>query len=255
MATDPTDAETLLNRLMSLAMQGVDVEQAFFAALLEETVYVHKPANDRSRNLRLVQFPHPSTGALLLPFFSDIHQALEAVNAELEVVAIRGRELFEITMGATLILNPNRRYCLLYPEEIQRLLNCKDIGPVAATDIQDGIPVDLEAMIPPAEWITGPLAKTYAGIPGVETATLALTRSRDESAPGQIVIVVVVPDAEVERSVRATAVAIGDSCELRGVTLDVLTVRPCELSPAGHLAPFYSRSAKTKPPNGRSGVH
>jgi hypothetical protein len=255
MATDPTDAKDSLEHLMALAIQGKDPEQAFFSALLEETVYVHRPAKDRSRNLRLVQFPHPATGALLLPFFSDIHQAREAGNAEVEVVAIQGRQLFQVTLGATLILNPNRRYCVLYPEEIQQLLDGKRLGPVATTDIQDEIPLDLEAMIPPAEWITLPLAETYAGIPGVEAATLAISKSRDENVPGQIVIVVVVADAEVERSVRATTVAIGDSCELHNATLDVLTVRPGETSPAGHLSPFYSRSASPKWPAGRSGVH
>ena len=118
-----------LQRLMELSYNDPSAEPAFFAALLGATVYAHKPAHDTAPNLRLIQFPHPETGADLLPFFTDLQQARAASSPRVEIVKMTGRQLLEITLGATLILNPNSRYCMFYPEEVRLLLQGKGVLP------------------------------------------------------------------------------------------------------------------------------
>src|SRR3546814_10503095 len=78
-----------------------------------------------------MQFPLPDIGHMVLPFFSEETQARVAAGTTAKVVALTGRDLFELTRGATLMLNPNGTNCTLYPEEIAALL---DRGEVAIVD-------------------------------------------------------------------------------------------------------------------------
>lgn len=85
---------------MARSMEDASAEPAFMAALLDAMVYVHAPLNDRPGNLRLVSFPHPQTGAYLVPFFSDRRQAEEASGPKIRIIGLTGRKLFEVTTGA-----------------------------------------------------------------------------------------------------------------------------------------------------------
>src|SRR3546814_4427788 len=78
-----------------------------------------------------MQFPLPDSGHMVLPFFSEETQARAAAGTTAKVVALTGRDLLELTRGATLMLNPNGTNCPLYPEEIAALL---DRGEVARSD-------------------------------------------------------------------------------------------------------------------------
>ena len=59
---------------------------------------------------------------MVLPFFSDRKQAEEASVGKVGIVAMSGRRLFELTQGATLMLNPNPDRAALYPPEVSALL-------------------------------------------------------------------------------------------------------------------------------------
>src|SRR5688572_4963260 len=124
-----------LTRLMHHALADKTAEPAFFRALLEATVYAHAPRHDRSGRLRFIQFTTPE-GLTVLPFFSDPAQANAAAGSAARVVVATGRQLFALTRGATLMLNPNQVSCVLYPEEIASLL---DHGEVAVMDQVDVI--------------------------------------------------------------------------------------------------------------------
>lgn len=104
------------------ALADKTAEPAFFRALLDALVYAHTPRNDRHARLRFIQFVTPE-GLTVLPFFSDEVQARAAAGTAATVVAMTGRELFGLTRGATLMLNPNETNCVLYPEEISALLD------------------------------------------------------------------------------------------------------------------------------------
>lgn len=238
-----SSGSSTLELLMAQCQTDPSAEPAFFAALLEAAVYVHAPRHDTAENLRLIQFPHPESGAHLLPFFSDVQQATEASNPRIRIVQLTGRKLFEITLGATLILNPNRHYLILYPEEVEMLLQGKVLPPVQRIEPEEFGPAVLEPATGALDWLVIPLRELYAGIPGIQSASLAERTSPEGRLPKDLVIVVVVSDADSERTSRATGAAINESCMAYPATVDIATLRPDEAHPWAMLPPFYVKAA------------
>jgi len=232
----------VLEELMAASFDEPCAEQAFFKALLDAAVYVHKAANDPSPVMRLVQFPHPETGALLLPFFTDLRQAQIASSARVQIVRMTGRELFEATLGATLILNPNSRYCLIYPEEARLLLAGEAIPPIHRLKNNEEGGVELEPAAGEYGWLINPLRDTYAKITGVVSAALGQRAGAEAGTKADLVIVVVVSAADEERVAHATAVVLRDACAGYGASVDVGTIRLGERNPWASLPTFYARS-------------
>lgn len=106
-----------LARLMLEALADKAAEPAFFRGLLDATVYAHVPRHDRSGRLRLIQFTTPE-GLTVLPFFSDEVQAKAAARSAATVVVLMGRQLLELTRGATLMLNPKRSTAYCTPKRL-----------------------------------------------------------------------------------------------------------------------------------------
>lgn len=185
-----------LEVLMARSMEDASAEPAFMAALLDATIYVHAPAKDRPGNLRLVSFPHPQTGVYLVPFFSDWRQAEESSSTRVRIIAMTGRRLFEITMGATLILNPNRRYCLFYPEEVTLLLQGKALPPAVRIDDEKELARQLEPVVQPPEWLVAAMDGLFSGIAGVESAAVARCVPLHDEEPERLVIVAFVSEGE-----------------------------------------------------------
>lgn len=124
-----------LQTLLEIARSTADsvgrrqAEEAVFKALLDSTVYAHVPSGPTPPNrIRFVQFVRPDNKQTVLPFFSDRHQAEKASAGKVGIVAMSGRRLFELTQGATLMLNPNRERVALYPPEISALLAGRTLG-------------------------------------------------------------------------------------------------------------------------------
>ena len=236
---------SVLEELMTASFDDPSMEPAFFKALLEAAVYVHKAANDPSPVVRLVQFPHPETGALLLPFFTDLRQAQIASSARVQIVRMTGRELFEATLGATLILNPNSRYCLIYPEEARLLLAGAAIPPIHRLKNNEEGGVELEPAAGEYGWLIDPLRDTYAQITGVVSAALGQRAGAEAGKKADLVIVVVVSAADEERVAHATTALLKDACAGYGANVDIGTIRPGAAHPCASLSSFYIRSAGT----------
>jgi hypothetical protein len=243
MSLKQPDRKPSFEELMARSMEDPSAEPAFMAALLEATVYVHAPVKDRPGNLRLVSFPHPQTGVYLIPFFSDRGQAEESSSPSIRIIDMTGRQLFEITPGATLILNPNRRYCLFYPEEVALLLQGKALPPPMRVTDYEEFARPLEPMAHPPDWLIKALNGLFAGIPGVESAAIARRMPLDGNELDELVIVVVVSDADAERVGRAATVALKEACERAKTNLDVLTIRPDEGHSYDQLPQVYTRKA------------
>ncbi|WP_235605145.1 SseB family protein, partial [Rhodanobacter sp. FW104-R8] len=107
----------------------VGAEQVFYKALLEATVYAHVPIEPApSDRIRFIQFIRPDNGQTVLPFFSEREQAEVAAAGRVAIMAMAGRRLFELTRGATLMLNPNRDQLTFYPPEVGALLEGRPLG-------------------------------------------------------------------------------------------------------------------------------
>jgi hypothetical protein len=245
MGDTPTEGQPSLEQLMFLSYNDPAAEPAFFAALLDATVYMHVPKNDRSGRLRLVSFPHPKTGTYLVPFFTDRQQADEASSPRVSVVSLTCRTLFEIAPGATFILNPNRQYCLFYPEEVALLLQGKTLAPTAKFETDSDVAI--EPVLEPPTWLVTTLTDLYRAIPGVERAVLV---RRIRSAAGgeeELVVIAIVSDAEAERVGRATTVSLKESCERWGACVDLMTLSPASNYPIDRFPAFYIRATSTQP--------
>lgn len=232
-----------LEDLMDRSMEDASAEPAFMAALLEATVYVHAPAKDRPGNLRLVSFRHPQTGVYLVPFFSDRRQAEESSSPRVRIIAMTGRRLFQITMGVTLILNPSRRYCLFYPEEVTLLLQGKALPPAVRIDDEKELARPLEPVVQPPEWLVAAMDGLFIDIAGVQSAAVARCVPSGADEKERIVVVVVVSDADAERVGRATTVALKEACERTKTSLDVLTIGPYENHPYSEFPKIYARGS------------
>ncbi len=247
MSLKQPDRKPSFEELMARSMEDPSAEPAFMAALLEATVYVHAPVKDRPGNLRLVSFPHPQTGVYLIPFFSDRAQAEESSSPSIRIIEMTGRQLFEITPGATLILNPNRRYCLFYPEEVALLLQGKALPPPIRVTDHEEVARRLEPMAQPPEWLIKALDGLFAGIPGVESAAIARRVPPHADDLDELVIVVVVSDADAERTARAATVVLTEPCERARVILDLLTITTRLHHPYGDFPQVYKRREQLSP--------
>ena len=234
-----------LEELRRLAKDQRD-EVPFFRALLNAAVYAHAPLSDDSGRVRFVQFAHPDTQALLLPFFSDAQQAHEASGGMRKVLVMTGRDFFELTLGATLMLNPNQDQVTLYPEEVQGLL---ESGTVAAIDIerlQEGMEIGFRLPIHAPDWLEARLRDLFTQLPYVETAYLAEMIRPDDRENFVLVIAAGVAPENAERAGRAISTKLPACCEGLQIAIDLMTFDPASESPEWvhslGVLPFYKRA-------------
>jgi len=236
-----------LDTLMQRALADKTVEPVFFRALLEATVYAHTPRAGHNGRLRLIQFALPDNGRMVLPFFSDEAQVRAAAGSAATIVMLTGRQLFEITRGATLMLNPNSTSCTLYPEEIAALLDQDEVAIVDQVEVREPKPMEFREPDPLPTWLTDPLIVLYAQLPSVQVAYLVEVRTPGDLDPERVGLLIVlgVPSMETERAARATITAIQPLCHIREIAVDLTAFIPG--APPGWirdavLAPFYVRS-------------
>ena len=227
---------------MQQALTDKSAEPAFFRALLEATVYAHVPRHDRSGRVRFIQFTTPE-GLLVLPFFTEERQARTAAGSATTVVVLTGRQLFEWTRGATLMLNPNDVSCTLYPEEIAALLDHGEVAVVERVDT-GGQQLVIEPASEIPGWLIDRLVALYAGLACVEAAYVASIGTPDDPQRG-LLIAVAVPSKDAERAARATTTELQAHCQALQMPVDLTAFEPGELPDwikGTDLKPFYVRS-------------
>lgn len=232
-----------LARLMHLALADKSAEPDFFRALLEATVYAHVPRNSRGGRLRFIQFTTPA-GLTVLPFFTDELQARTAGGSAATVVVLTGRQLFEWTRGAALMLNPNDVSCTLYPEEIAALLDHGEVAIVERVDTGDQ-----QLWIGPTSkqpvWLIDQLIALYAGFVSVEAAYLADIGTPDDPERRGLLIAVAVPTQDAERVARATTTELQANCRALQIIVDLTTFEPGALPDwlkEARIEAFYLRA-------------
>lgn len=245
-----TNALHDLNDLLAQALKDKTLEPAFLRALLGARVYAHVPSTMQGRNLAFIQFPLPKTGRLVLPFFSDEKQARDAAGTRARVITMMGRQLFELTRGATLILNPNGASCTLYPEEIAALLERGEVAAVEKLDAAGIEHMEFREPDPVPTWLIDPLIGLYLQLSAVEAAYVAEFRRLNDSTQGTagLLIAVGVEVVETEHVARATITLIQPLCRTLDVPVD-LTAFVSNAMPdwirRAQLTPFYQRPERS----------
>lgn len=231
-----------LTRLLQQALDDPRAEPPFFRALLAATVYAHAPRGDRSGGLRFLQVTTPE-GLTALPFFSDEHQAKAAANSVATVAVLTGRQLFEATRGATLMLNPTTVGCVLYPEEVAALLDQGEVAIVEQIKV-DGQSLRIGPVAASAAVALDRLATLYTGLSSVTAAYAAQVQSPHAPEQG-LLIAIAVASGAAEHAVRATITALQAQPQGLEVPMDLTTFEPgalpAWLKDAG-IQPFHQRA-------------
>ncbi|WP_165782324.1 SseB family protein [Solilutibacter silvestris] len=222
--------EASLEALMEEARISHDAEARFFQVLLNSVVYVHAPLSDDHPRLRLLTFPHPN-GFMALPFFTSLRKAQVAAGTAARILATTGRELFAGSNGATFMVNPNDGGAVIYPEEIQSLLDTGFVSRVEKSCVESERQVYVSSPADVPEWFIDALRATCTALEMIKSGfLLEVGETPNETSRGLVIILGVSPD-NAERAARAIAL-----CLQRGGKLDSFN-RPLDITtfdPAGN---------------------
>ena len=185
-----------------------DAQEAVFRALLDATVYAHVPLESPPEGvMRFIQFVRPDNGQTVLPFFSDREQSEAAAGGNVLSMAMSGRNLFELTRGATLMLNPNLDAVALYPPEIVALLKGRALGFFGKEEVAEDTRVLIGRPSISTAGLNGMLCSLFEREATVRGAFLAEVHRQDERAEVFLLLTVVVAQAHQERILQLATLA------------------------------------------------
>ena len=180
-------------------------EQTFYKALMEATVYAHVPAAPTPPDrIRFIQFIRPDSGQTVLPFFTDRGQAEVAGDGKAAIVAMAGRRLFELTRGATLMLNPNRDQLTFYPPEIRALLEGRPLGVFTQERLEAHEQVGVCSPSIPTDALVLALCGLYEREPSVRAGYVVEVHRGPDNSDVFLLIILVVTKGNTERMVQLT---------------------------------------------------
>lgn len=226
-----TVSQAELDRLLTLALEHIEHHEPFFRALLDATVYAQLPLSNDSGRIRFIQFNSPDDGRPLLPFFTDLDKALAVGRTDVRILALRGRTLLQHTLGATLVMNPNDRRSILYPEETRALLETGRIAQVWTEQITEARTVALRAPSRAPRWLIEKLKESQSLLPFVVAAYLVESSPPDDLKKAELRLALAVAKTDAERAVRAITVHLGPRLAKLRAPLTMITYEPTESRP------------------------
>lgn len=244
----PKATKQQLSALLEATRQAADLadaaraQEAFFKALLGATVYAHVPTEPSpAGRMRFIQFIRPDNGLTVLPFFSDRDQAEIAAARSAGIVALSGRRLFELTRGATLMLNPNHDQMALYPPEINAILEGRPLGFFTREQIQADEEIGVCPPSVPTDDLVLALRDLYFREPSVRTGYLSQVHRGVEGADVFLLLTLVVTKGNEERMVQLTRLALASLSPQLMLPLTLSCVSPDEPAPelCRHGIQFY----------------
>lgn len=243
-------SESELEERLERARGNPEEDQEFFRYLLEATVYAHVPTSDDAAKLRLIQFKHPD-GFDALPFFTSESKAAAAAGRSARIVTCMGRELFEMTRGATLMLNPNDGGAVLYPEEIESLLTSGTVAQVRKDTWHEG-PTWFGSPDQQPPWLVPVLTQTLTKQTFVASAYLIQTATAAHPEVVSLLIVLGVAPKYSERAARACMTSMQPAIQQSppDQTIDLTVFDPAEGLPAyiaeSDVEPFYTGTTEAR---------
>jgi len=239
-----------IDQLIEQAQTDKHYEPDVVRALLQIEVYAHVPKHDDTGRLRFIQFVTPE-GRTVLPFFTDESQAQAATGDSVRIVRLNGRQLLEATRGATLMLNPNKTPCTLYPEEIAALLDHDEVANMES-EVMPERQMLVAAPDPVPTWLIEPLISLYKTLDCVVSAYVAEIRFKESPETKTLLIVVSAATIDAERAARASITTLQSLCEGRDIGVDLTVFEPG--SPPAWLADSSIKSFYSKVTEG-SAIH
>jgi hypothetical protein len=188
-----------LERALRLAATDPSARPDFYRLLLESDIFVIADAAPRGpgewtaqegESISLQHWSKPD-GTVVLPFFSSIEALQRALDQEVTYYQLPARALFEMTQGATLVLDPRSDYGKEFvPGEITALLAGGLTHPAERRVVQEATQVLLaQPRDPPRALIDGVRA-FLAKRPAVRAAWLALMTVPTQDAEPTLLLAV-----------------------------------------------------------------
>ena len=215
-----------LDQLIALAVEDPSVEKQVFDRLLDSILFVHAPLKPTGARLSLVQFK-TSQGVMATPVFTDEEKARFAGRGNVRIIPVQGRQLFTAMPGATVVINPNDEWCILYPEEIRSILEGRSLVAIPtshrierqlslrAVDCLDSTLVDL-------------VVGTLSGIEPAIDAWIAECADDVPDASFGLFIVVAMEEPHRERVARSLTLALEGYCRELDRPVDIIFLDPGE---------------------------
>ena len=213
-----------LDQLIAKAVVDPSYETELFTRLLEADLFVHAPKKPTGPRLSVVQFTTPQ-GVLAIPVFTDRGKSEFAARGNVRTVPIQGRRLFYATLGATMVIDPNDNWCILYPEEIRAILQGKKLCRTPER-IEASKDLRLKPSTKPApEFLEAVIASLSSNEQAID-AWLTEADVEEGSAPSRLVIVVAAEKPHHERIARTLTLSLSDFGKSLGMIVDVTFIEP-----------------------------
>lgn len=230
-----------LEALRAKAIADPRAEPAFFAAMLDARLFAHRPVSDDTGRVRLLQFTRPD-GLTVLPVFTSRERAEFAAGGAGRVLEFVGRELFLVTRGAVIMVDPNDESCTLYPEEIDLLLRQASVPAVATFVAGDDEPYRIATKDAVSDRLTELLRQILSSLSYISGAYLFERVDQFGASPSYL-LAIDVECGMAERAARAVAVGLQQLSFAEDAIVDILTYDkdlPAALQTL-NAAPFYIR--------------
>lgn len=244
--------ENTLEGALRLAANDPSHRPAFFAELLNSTVFIigASEGSNTSRTLEAgekvsIQSWQKADGTPVIPFFSSLGALRKAIEEESNYLSLPARALFDLTRGATLMLNPKSDYGKeFFPQEIEALL-AEGVNRVPeqrvtqrATKVLLGQPAKY-----PSAMVTA-LTNYFSRKSKVKAAYLALMHDTSASdKPG--LVIGISTEGNADQIVKEAGVVAGDSAP-PGESVDIMVVTDGEAGLSDYfrksVTPFYERT-------------
>ncbi len=115
-----------LQQLFVQTQENYELIPDFIDQLLASEIYcLGTQDKDKNVEFRILETPE---GDQAIPFFIELETIQNDIGADVEYIALNTRQFFEMTKGATLVLNPTSALSKEFqPEEIKAILEIDQI--------------------------------------------------------------------------------------------------------------------------------
>ncbi len=247
--------ESLEGLLMRAATEPA-ARPDFYAALLAADVLVIGNTGEgegpgehvvkAGANIQIQNWSKPD-GSMFVPFFSSLAALQHAITDEVGYLSLPARSLFEITAGASLVLNPSSSHGKeFFPEEIQQLLATGLAQSAHTRVVEKDTRVLLGQPKQRPEALLTSLRTLFATRANVKCAYFALMHDASVDSVPHLIIGIELEGDEVRLMQEAGNVAAGHAADFGPV--DLLRIRRPGTGPAQYFyddcEPFYQRASK-----------
>lgn len=222
----------------------------FYRDILESDIYLINHSDDQTNiknnvlqagtQLNIQSFERD--GQVWLPIFTSLQRLEEYIRSNANYLQMRGRDFFEITRGAYVMLNPTFSYGKeFFPDEISQMLDGSIFQPTKTYTAQKDTQVLIgQPAVYPTELIKA-LASYFAKNPLVNKAYLALMSNPTEEKPH--LLVAIDGNGDWQKIVGDAGVIASQAIE-KGEVIDFMRLNNNSLSKTvmRQSKPFYEKS-------------